>query len=176
MHEVSHGLGPAFARTASGKQDIRAAIGASFSALEEAKADIVSLYGVRWLADHGHYGKDKLNECYVSRLADIVREVRFGVAEAHGRGAIMQFNYLVEQGALSFDGATGKYAIDLVRMPVAVAALSKELLEQEASGDRARTEAWFAKYGQVSPELARALEGARTVPIDVDPVSAAEQP
>ncbi len=130
---------------------------------------------MRWLADHGHFDKARLNECYVSRLADIVREVRFGVAEAHGHGAIMQFNFLVEQGAVTFDAATGRYALDFAKMPVAVAALARELLEQEAGGDRARTEAWFAKYGTVSPELARALAAAQGVPIDVDPVSAAEQ-
>ena len=39
MHEISHGLGPAFARTAAGKTDIRAAIGPQVSGLEEAKAD-----------------------------------------------------------------------------------------------------------------------------------------
>jgi hypothetical protein len=176
MHEVSHGLGPAFARTAAGKQDIRAAIGADYSGLEEAKADIVSLYGVSWLAGHGHYGQAELQACYVSRLADIFREVRFGVAEAHGRGAIMQLNYLLEQGAVTADAATGKYSLDLQKMPLAVAALSRELLEQEASGDRARTAAWFARYGKESPQLATALAAIKAVPIDVDPVSAAEQP
>jgi hypothetical protein len=174
MHEVSHGIGPAFARTASGKQDIRAAIGASFSALEEAKADIVSLYAVRWLADHGHYDKAKLNEVYVSRLADIFRTVRFGVAQAHGRADIMQFNYLVEQGVITFDATSGRYALDLVKLPVAVTALSKELLEQEATGDHDRTEAWFAKYGSMTPQLAKALAGASDVPVDIDPVSEAE--
>jgi len=45
-------------------------------------------------------------------------------------------------------------------MPDAVGALAKELLEQEATGDRARVEAWFAKYGTVPPDLAKALGAA----------------
>src|ERR1700674_1157714 len=44
MHEICHGLGPAFARASSdksaGKVDIREAIGPGFSGLEEAKADV----------------------------------------------------------------------------------------------------------------------------------------
>ena len=40
MHEICHGLGPAFARTSAGKVDIREAIGHQFSGLEEAKADV----------------------------------------------------------------------------------------------------------------------------------------
>src|SRR5690348_15840790 len=41
MHEICHGLGPAFARTSSGKIDIRESIGPVFAGLEEAKADVV---------------------------------------------------------------------------------------------------------------------------------------
>ena len=40
-------------------------------------------------------------------------------------------------------------------MPAAIASLAKELLEQEATGDRARTEAWFKKYGQMPPGIKR---------------------
>jgi hypothetical protein len=43
------------------------------------------------------------------------------------------------------------------------------LLEQEATGDRARTEAWFQKYGTMPPELAALLEGTAEIPVDVDP-------
>ena len=171
MHEISHGLGPAFARTAAGKTDIRAAIGPQFSGLEEAKADVVGLYGLKWLVDHGHYPAAKLPECYASDLAGIFRTVRFGVAEAHGRAEIMEFNFYVERGAITYDAATGRYAMDFAAMPAAVAALAKELLVQEASGDRARVEAWFAKYGTLPPQVAKALEKVRDVPVDIDPVS-----
>jgi hypothetical protein len=176
MHEIAHGIGPAYARTAAGRKDIREAIGPGFSALEESKADIVALYGLKWLADHGDYAQDKLIECYASRVADIFRTVRFGVAEAHGHGDVMQFNFLVERGVISFDGVAGRYLVDLARMPDAVAALTRELLEQEATGDRARTESWFARYGSMPPQLAKVLEGVTDVPVDIDPVSAAEAP
>jgi hypothetical protein len=176
MHEISHGLGPAFARTASGRRDIREAIGPTYSALEEAKADIVGLYGLKWLVDRGNLPKEKLNGYYASELAGIFRTVRFGVAEAHGRAEIMEFNFYVERGAISRDAASGRYAIDFERMPDAVAALAKELLEQEATGDRARVEAWFAKYGTILPELAKALEAASGVPVDIDPISIFPEP
>jgi hypothetical protein len=176
MHEISHGLGPAFARTASGRRDVREAIGPTYSALEEAKADIVGLYGLKWLVDRGDLPKEKLNGYYASEVAGIFRTVRFGVAEAHGRAEIMEFNFYAERGAISRDAASGRYAIDFARMPEAVAALSKELLEQEATGDRARVEAWFAKYGAIPPELANALEAASDVPVDIDPISIFPEP
>jgi hypothetical protein len=171
LHEISHGLGPAFANVGGNKQDIRTAIGPAYSGLEEAKADIVGLFGLKWLADHGGVVPAKLNGYYISYVAGIFRTVRFGLGEAHGRAEMMEFNYLAAQGVLSRESATGRYAIDLDRMPGAVADLAAELLQQEATGDRARTEAWFAKYGSMPPELARALEAAHDLPVDIDPVS-----
>jgi hypothetical protein len=176
MHEISHGLGPAFARTASGKRDIREAIGPTYSGLEEAKADVVGLYGLKWLADRGDVPKEKLNGYYASEVAGIFRTVRFGVAEAHGLAEIMEFNYYSERGAIRHDPATGRYAIDFDRMPDAVASLAKELLEQEATGDRARVEAWFKKYGAVPTELAKALGAASDVPVDIDPIFSFPEP
>ena len=54
-------------------------------------------------------------------------------------------------------------------MPRAIASLAKELLEQEATGDRARTEAWFKKYGQMPLELSSALAKTADIPVDIDP-------
>jgi hypothetical protein len=176
MHEISHGLGPAFARTAGGRRDIREAIGPAYGGLEEAKADVVGLYGLKWLADHGGVPKEKVNGYYASQVAGIFRTVRFGVAEAHGRAEIMEFNFYAERGAIARDPSTGRYAIDFARMPDAVAALAKELLEEEATGDRARVEAWFAKYGAASPELAKALGTVSDVPVDIDPIFSFPEP
>ena len=170
MHEISHGLGPAFARTSAGRRDIREAIGPGYSALEESKADITGLFGLAWLADHGRFPKDQMPECYVSHVAGIFRTVRFGVAEAHGRGEIMEFNFLSEHGAIRLDPATGRYEVVVAAMPAAIAALAKELLEQEASGDRARTERWFSRHGQLPEALRKALKKVKDVPVDVDPV------
>jgi hypothetical protein len=169
MHEISHGLGPAFAHTAQGKVQINEAIGSSYSALEESKADVAGEFCYGWLIDHGVLPKENRNTTYASYVAGIFRTVRFGVAEAHGAGEIMQFNYYVEQGAITRDPASGLYVIDFEKMPAAIASLAKELLEQEATGDRARTDAWFKKYGAMPPELSALLAKTNDIPVDVDP-------
>jgi len=171
MHEISHGIGPAFARTAKGKVDIAEAIGPLQSALEEAKADVVGMFALDWLMNHGALPKAHANDYYASFVAGMFRSVRFGVAEAHGRGQMMEFNYLTEQGAIKRE-ASGRYAIDFSRMPGAIASLAKELLEIEATGDRARGESWFAKYDKMPATLEAALAKTGSVPIDIDPVSA----
>jgi hypothetical protein len=168
MHEIAHGIGPAFARTANGKVSIREAIGHAFSGLEEAKADVVGMFGLKWLVDHGALPKTKIEEYYASYVGGMFRTVRFGTAEAHGQAEMMEFNYLSERGAIRRN-ANGRYVIDYEKIPGAVADLAKELLEIEATGDRERCENWFKKYGQMPDELKTALKAASDVPVDVDP-------
>jgi hypothetical protein len=172
MHEICHGLGPAYARTSAGQADIRESIGPAYAGLEEAKADIVGLFALNWLMEKGVVPKEKAQEFYASHVAGIFRTVRFGVAEAHGRAEMMEFNYFVEQGAITLDPKTGKYAIDFTKMQAAIAGLAKELLEIEATGDRNRAEQWFKKYDSMPSELKSALASVKDVPVDVDPVSA----
>jgi len=173
MHEISHGLGPAFARTSSdklaGKVDIREAIGPGYGGLEEAKADITGMFALKWLVDHDALPKEKLEEYYTSYVGDLFRAVRFGTAEAHAQAEMMEFNYFSERVAIRRN-ASGKYAIDYEKMPGAVADLTKELLEIEATGDRSRAENWFTKYGTMPEELKTALQAASDVPVDIDPV------
>jgi hypothetical protein len=171
MHEISHGLGPAYARVNGRQADIRESIGPIYGGLEEAKADIVGLYGLGLLMQRGVVPSSRAQDYYASHVAGIFRTVRFGVAEAHARAEMMEFNYLVEQGAISRDAATGRWAIDFAKMPVAIASLAKELLEIEATGDRARAEGWFARYGTMPDVLKADLAKTGSVPVDVDPVT-----
>jgi hypothetical protein len=82
---------------------------------------------------------------------------------------MMEFNYLAEKGAIARD-ASGRYVIDYAKMTDALAALAKELLEIEATGDRARAEGWFNRYDKMPAELRSALDAAGNVPVDIDPL------
>ena len=169
MHEMAHGLGPAYARTAAGKVSVREAIGPIYSGLEEAKADVVGMFGLKFLVDREVLPKEKLEEYYASYLAGIFRTIRFGTGEAHGQAEMMEFNYLLERGAIKRQ-PSGKYAIDYAAMPGVLADLAKELLEIEATGNRERAETWFKKYDVMPSDLQVSLKAASKVPVDVDPV------
>ncbi len=171
MHEICHGLGPAFARTAAGKVDIREAIGPIYSPLEEAKADVTGMFALQWLVDHNVLPREKLEEYYASYVGGLFRTVRFGIAEAHGQAEMMEFNYLLERGAIIHD-RRDRYVINYQMIPGAMADLTKELLQIEATGDRQRAENWFKKYDQMPDELKAALKTTENIPVDIDPVYA----
>jgi hypothetical protein len=82
---------------------------------------------------------------------------------------MMEFNYLAEQGAVS-RLSDGRYEVVIAKMPGAIRSLAKELLTIEATGDRQRADAWFAKYGQMPATLKESLDRVTGVPIDIDPV------
>jgi hypothetical protein len=168
MHEISHGLGPAYAHVDGKQVAINEAIGPDYSGLEEAKADVTGVFLAKWLVDQKLLPESELTRIYGSYVAGIFRSLRFGVGEAHGRAEMMEFNYLLEHKAVSL-GADGRYAIDYAAMPAAIAGLDKKLLLFEAAGDRAGVEAWFAKYDVMPSTLAQALNATSDIPIDVTP-------
>jgi len=168
LHEISHELGPLFARVGGKLVDINEAIGPAYSGLEEAKADVTGMFGLKWLVDHGALPPARLEEYYASYVAGLLRTLRFGAGEAHGRAETMEFAYLLENRAVA--RADGRYAIDYARMPAVVARLARELLEIEATGDRPRAENWFARYDKLPPELTAALAATTDIPVDLVPV------
>jgi hypothetical protein len=170
MHEISHDLGPAFAHRDGRQIEINEAIGPAYSGLEEAKADIVGMFGFAWLVEHKAVPQERLEDVYASYVGGLLRTLRFGTGEAHGRAEMMEFNYLVENGALALDA--GRYRIDYARMPGAIAALARVLLRMEATGDRAGAEAWFQKYDVMPAGLKDALAAAADIPVDIRPIFA----
>jgi hypothetical protein len=164
MHEISHGLGPLVSNEA---------LGPILSSLEEAKADVVGMFGLQWLLDKGILDKNRSREFYASYLAGLMRSVRFGTGESHSRAQTMELNYLSERGAIQRT-PDGLYAVRHDTIPQAMRDLARELLEQEALGDRSRAEAWFTKYGTMPADLKTALAAVTDIPVDIDPQFAYE--
>jgi len=170
LHEISHELGPVYARRGGQQVSINEAIGPLYGGLEEAKADVVGMFGLRWLVDKEALPKARLPEYYDSYVAGIFRTLRFGPGEAHGVAEMMEFNFLSQEKAITRDAATGRYSVDQAKMQPAIMKLAHELLEIEASGDRPRAENWFKKYGAMPADLKASLQSAGDVAVDVDPI------
>ena len=168
LHEVSHGLGPAYAHVNGKQVDIDEAIGGAYDELEESKADVTGIFLAKWLVDRKILPDSMLNRIYGSYAGDMFRTLRFGAGEAHGRAELMEFNYLLEQGAIR-QGADGRYAADYTAMPGAIASLAQKLLTFEAEGDRAGVEAWYAKYDVMPGSLTKALESIKDIPVEIAP-------
>lgn len=168
MHELMHGLGP-HNITVEGKQTtVRQALQASSSALEEAKADIAGLWALQSLVDKGVIGKDMERTMYTTFLASAFRSIRFGTGEAHGKGIALQLNHFLDTGAVVVN-KDGTFSVVPGKIRESVTALTQQLMELQASGDRAAAEALLAKAGVVRPEVKALLDKLGSVPVDIDP-------
>lgn len=62
FHELSHSLGPAFVGNDESQGEVRAALGAAYSGLEEAKADVMGIYNIIFMIGKGLIAKDMQNK------------------------------------------------------------------------------------------------------------------
>lgn len=167
MHELMHGLGPHDIIGEGGKPTTaRQALQEAFSAFEEAKADISGLWALQQLVDKGVLDKKLEQTMYVTFLASTFRTLRFGASEAHGKGMVLQLNYLLDRGGF-IAKKDGTFGVDLAKIKPAVEGLTREIMELQARGDYAGAKALLAKYGGLRPEVSAVLDRAKNLPIDI---------
>ena len=165
FHETAHGMG--IKNTITGKGTVREALGNQYSAIEEAKADVLGLYLVTKLAEMGVYDKTDIVDNYVTFMAGIFRSVRFGAASAHGKANMLTFNYFQNEGAFTRN-EDGLYAIDFDKMKVAVEKLAGDILQCQGNGDYEAAKAWLGELSLIKPELQADLDRVNGAGIPTD--------
>ena len=168
LHELMHGLGPHDLVLAGRKTTVRQELRETYSAVEEAKADISSLWAVGYLIDRGVIDHGIGETLAHTFLASAFRSIRFGILEAHGRGIAIQLNFLLDAGAVRVE-PDGTFAVVRDRFRPAVTALTCDIMTLQAAGDRAGASRLIATLGVVRPEVQRVLDRLRHVPVDIAP-------
>ena len=167
FHEVAHGLG--IKNTLDGEGTVDEALKEYSSSFEEGKADILGLYMVDALSRQGELEEKQLMDSYVTFLAGILRSVRFGASDAHGKANMLRFNYFADAGAFTRDPESGKYRVDFDRMREAMNTLSAKLLTVQGDGDYAEARRMTDTLGIIKPELEKDLAklDAAGIPVDI---------
>lgn len=165
FHEVAHGLG--IKNTINNNGTVREALKELYSPLEEAKADITGLFLVQKLRDMGEITDGKLEENYASFVASIFRSIRFGAASAHGIANMLEFNFLLDEGAITKNNE-GKYIIDFEKMKNAVSKMTERIITIQANGDYNAAKKWIDEKGTISADLQKDLNKINETKIPVD--------
>ena len=169
MHETVHGLGPHSINVGGRATTVRLQLKENHSAIEEAKADIAGLWALQYLIDKGVVDKGLERSLYTTYLASTFRSVRFGITEAHGKGIAVQFNYLMDKGAIRYDERTGTFSIDPAKVKDAVRDLTHDIMTLQAEGSYEKAKTMLDTYGVVRPPMRRALDRLNNVPVDIEP-------
>ena len=175
-HELMHGLGPHQIKVQDRETSVRAELKEVYSPIEEAKADITGLFALQYMMAHAkEMGLTKIlpsdeaarRQLYTTYLASMFRSLRFGLNEAHGKGMAIQFNYLMNKGAIV--EKDGTFRVDMDKITQAITDLDHDLLTVEALGDYAGAKKMLDELGIVRPVLRRALDKLQGIPTDIVP-------
>jgi hypothetical protein len=168
-HELMHGLGPHRIMLNGKQTTARQAMQELSSAIEEAKADVSGLFALQYMIDHGLIDKSMEKQMYITYLAGIFRAVRFGINEAHGQGMAMQFNYLMDEGAIVYSEASGLFGADIEKFKAGARKLTGEIMTIQAEGNYDRAKSLLNSYAVIRPSLQRTLDRLAHLPVDIEP-------
>lgn len=170
FHELSHSLGPGTIQVNGRETTVNAELKEVYSASEEAKADVMGLYNILYMMDRGELPKSEREEALATYFAGIFRAVRFGIDEAHGRGAALQYSYLKEKGAFEWVPSQRRFRLDYDRLAAGVRDLTADLVRLQGNGDYAGTRAFFERYARLDDNARAVLAAAAHIPTDIQPV------
>src|SRR5262249_16577043 len=140
-HEVGHYLG--VDRTKDGRE-LDEALQNDADALEEMKADLVSLFVAQALEKQGYYTADQLRSVYASGILRVLQNNKPRRDQPYNTMQLMQWNYFLEHGLLSYE--FGKLAIHYDKYHEVVGALLQRVLEIQYAGDKAAADAFIDQY------------------------------
>lgn len=170
FHELSHSLGPGTINVGGRQTTVNAELKDVYSASEEAKADVMGLYNILYMMKRGELPGAEREEALATYFVGIFRAVRFGIDEAHGRGAAMQYSYLRDKGAFRWDEGADRFRIDYDRMEAGLRDLVAELVRLQGDGDYAGTKAFFERHARLDERARAVLAKTAHIPTDVQPI------
>ncbi len=181
-HEIAHGLG--VKRTIDGQLPVSDALLDQHSAVEEGKADVVGLHLLASLIDMGELSDTNLESCYITYVAELIRQIRKGSASGYARANLANLQFLQGADAIKRDDAPGTYVVDAQRMREAIDALAGTYLRLQGDGDYRGAQAFIPKAMDLTVALQADLDrlAAMSIPTAirfrpaVDTVTGASEP
>ncbi|MET0622198.1 MAG: NUDIX hydrolase [Pyrinomonadaceae bacterium] len=145
-HEVGHYLG--VDQTKDGR-DLDVALEDDADLLEEMKADLVSLYVAEALRKQGYYSTDaQLRAVYASGVLRVLQNNKPRRDQPYQTMQLMQWNYFMENGLLSFDRETKLLRINYDKYHDVIGKLLTRVLEVQHQGDKAAADRFVEQYAK----------------------------
>ena len=149
-HEIGHYLGPDHDQIG---RTLDQALGAMADSYEEMKSDLVALHAVPELRRSGYYDDAGVHSVYAGGIRRVLQKVKPRRDQPYQTMQLMQFNWFLANGLLSFDGKTGRLAIDYERYPQVVDSLLTQVLAIQQAGDKARAAAFMDQWTEWRPDV-----------------------
>jgi hypothetical protein len=142
-HEVGHYLG--VDRTQDGR-DLDEALQDNANTLEEMKADLVSLFVAEALHKQGYYTNAQLRSVYAGGILRVLQNNRPRRDQPYNTMQLMQWNFFLENGLLSFDQATKTLRIHYDKYHSVIGKMLERTLAVQYAGDKAGADKFIDRY------------------------------
>jgi len=142
-HEVGHYLG--IDQTKDGR-DLDVALEDDANALEEMKADLVSLFVAEALHKQGYYSDAQLRSVYAGGILRVLQNNRPRRDQPYNTMQLMQWNFFLENGLLSFDQATRTLRVHYDKYHEVVGKMLAKTLAVQYEGDKAAADKFISDY------------------------------
>ena len=142
-HEVGHYLG--VDRTKDNR-DLDEALQDDSNALEEMKADLVSLFVAEALQKQGYYTAAQLRSVYAGGILRVLQNNKPRRDQPYNTMQLMQWNFFLENGLLSFDQSTKTLYIHYDKYHEVVGKMLEKTLSVQYDGDKAAADKFIDQY------------------------------
>jgi zincin-like metallopeptidase len=147
-HEVGHYLG--VDQTKNGR-DLDQALETDADTLEEMKADLVSLFVAEALHKQGYYTDGQLRSVYAGGILRVLQNNKPRRDQPYNTMQLMQWNFFLENGLLSFEDGILKIHYD--KYHAVVGKMLQKVLEVQYNGDKAAADQFIDQYAVWKDDL-----------------------
>ncbi len=170
FHELSHSLGPGTITVDGEETTVNAQLQELYSAIEEGKADVMGAYNILYMMDRGDMPATEKENFLATYFVGLFRAMRFGINEAHGKGAAFQYSYFKEAGAFSWDAQAERYVIDFAKLEQAISDLTRDVVIVQGDGDYDGAKTFLNTYAKLDDHAEAIIASLTHLPVDIQPV------
>ncbi|HEV7746417.1 MAG TPA: zincin-like metallopeptidase domain-containing protein [Pyrinomonadaceae bacterium] len=153
-HEVGHYLG--VDRTKDDR-DLDDVLQEDSSALEEMKADLVSLFVAEALRKQGYYTEGQLRSVYAGGILRVLQNNKPRRDQPYNTMQLMQWNFFLQNGLLTFDQSSKTLHIHYDKYHDVVGKMLAKTLEIQYQGDKAAADRFIDEYSSWDENLHGAI-------------------
>ncbi|HEX5966446.1 MAG TPA: zincin-like metallopeptidase domain-containing protein [Pyrinomonadaceae bacterium] len=153
-HEVGHYLG--VDKTGDGRE-LDEALQDNANTMEEMKADLVSLFVAEALHKQGYYTDAQLRSVYAGGILRVLQNNRPRRDQPYQTMQLMQWNFYLENGLLTFDPATKTMRVNYDKYHAVVGKMLERVLAVQYAGNKAESDKFIDQYTKWDDNLHGAI-------------------
>ncbi len=170
FHELAHSMGPGSITVSGRATTVSAELKELYSAIEEGKDDVMGAYNILYMMQRGELPAAEKRNFLATYFVGLFRAMRWGLGEAHGRGAAFQYRYLRNIGAVEWDETARRFRLDYAKVEEGIRDLTRDVVVMQGNGDYATVKEFLDTVAVLDEPASAVIASLTDIPADIQPV------